>query len=899
MLFACSYICYLISWLTIVVSLFAFLSPPIYTIHLQLRAACPEHKWRDLDLLFKQLNGDETKIRMKIQEWWEEPQQPEEEAWEDVNKRTVPTKPKHSGGGGKYRGERDRDRGGRGGRSDRDGGRGGRDGRGRGGRGGRGDRKPRDNNGPPQKQDQKQQPAVAVAAQRDESNKKSPSNQPATQRVGVPKPVTNAPVLKGAWGKSLGGQPATPATPASPEKPAAQAQQPVSAAPQPPKKEPVAPVEVGVVTKNDPTPAGLSTSGGQPAAPGGNVWATKGSAHLIRAEKPKPPAPAPMAPAPAAPVVQPPTPVKSDLPEPVVEEAPTTAAIAESVSTLETGLPPAVMASPSSNAWGKDSASSVKDIPSSPEAVAIAPPIPSVVEEPVAAPKPPAAAASKPPRPAPTNVLNMGHWETGDADDSTNLDFGFGSFGTEEAAQDSTPAAPPAAVAAANASPARPPPGLSIGGMPPMPANAVLVHELEHSLENTNLNASKSEQQASVPQDKPVTNPLPPQPNAQGPGVPAAAAAPVLPGQPNYNQQYGMGMYNYNAAAAAGSGFVGVHAPAGPFLGGVGVIPQQQQLPKAGGISPQPGATPGGPPGQSLPHGGLYGHHAGVPAAGTAPDAGNATADTSANATANAGAPGGPGMPPGMPGMPPYNPALYYGQQQFLHGQHQQGMGYNYGYGAQFGGVQGGFGYQQQHMGQTGGYGAPHYGDDQHQQGPPHQGNSHGHGGSGGYQKNSGGGYRGRNNHHNNNQYQNQYNPQQHGGYGQQPYGMGYQHDQYNQQRGGYGHNMGDPYGMQQQQQQGAGGGFQDDADQNNKGRRGGGNSRNNNNNGSNNNNGLPQFQGGPISGGQQQPFGLQGQNDSAQTGTTGGAGGWSNNSNNQAGGWSGGAAASGWQQGN
>ena len=861
---------------------------------MQLRGACPPHKKRDFDLLVKQLGGDETKIQMKIQEWWEEPQKPQEEAWEDVNKKTIPIKPKQSGGGsgGKFRGERDRDRdrGGRGGRSDRDGGRGGRDGRGRGGRGGRGDRKL-----PPQNQEHKHQPAVAAAtaaAQRDESNKKDPSaDQPPTQRVGVPKPVTNAPVLKGAWGKPPV-QPATPATRASPEKPAAQAQQPVNAAPQPPKKEPVVPVapavEVGVVTKNDPTPAGLSSSGEKPAAPGGNVWATKGSAHLIRAEKPKPPAPAPIASPKAAPVA----PAASDLPEPGVDEAPTTAAVAESVSTLETGLPPAVMASPpSSSAWGKDSAP--KDIPSSPEGVAIAPPIPSVVEE-VAAPKP---AASKPPRPAPTNVLNMGHWETGDADDSTNLDFGFGSFGTEEAAPDASAAAP---VAAANASPARPPPGLSIGGMPPMPANAVLVHELEHSLENTNLNTGKSDQQASHPQDKPITNPLPPQPNAQGPGVPAGAA-PVLPGQPNYNQQYGMGMYNYNAAAAAGSGFVGVHAPAGPFLGGVGVIPQQQQPPKAGGISPQPGATPGGPPGHSLPPGGLYGQHAGVPSTGATPDAGSASADAGASNAANAAAPGGPGMPPGMPGMPPYNPALYYGQQQFLHGQHQQGMGYNYGYGAQFGGVQGGFGYQQQVMGQTGGYGAPHYGDDQHQQGP-HQGNSHGHGGSGGYQKNNGGGYRGRNNHHNNNQYQNQYNPQQHGGYGQQPYGMGYQHDQYNQQRGGYGHNMGDPYGMQQQQQQPQqAGGFQDDNDHNNKGRRGGNNNRGNNTNGSNNNNSsLPQFQGGPMSGGQQQPFGLQGQStDSAPTGTAGGAGGWSNNNNNnQAGGWSGAAGASGWQQG-
>jgi len=500
----------------------------------------------------------------------------------------------------------------------------------------------------------------------------------------------------------------------------------------------------------------------------------------------------------------------------------------------------------------------------------------------------------------------MGHWETGDDnEDSQNMDFGFGSFGNDndgapmEASKDGAPTStstPPntAPVAATAVSPARPPPGLSIGGMPPMPAGAVLVSDLENSLENTNLNGNKNDQQAPVPQDKPISNPLPPQPNAQVPAGPAGAAAPVLPGQHNYNQ-YGMGMYNYNAAAAQGSGFVaGVHAPSGPFLaGGVGVVPPQQQPPKAGGHQPE--TTPGAPA-QNLPQGGLYGHHAPAPSSGNAPDAANTRTDANANST-NGAAPAA-GMPPGMPGMPGM-PPYHYGQQPFLYGQHQGGMGYQYGYGAQFGGVQGGFGYQQV-MGQSGGYGGPHYGDDgQHQGGPPHQGNTHHTGGSGGYNKNSGGGYRGRNNHHNN-QYQNQYNPQQHGGYGGQPYGMGYHNDHFNQ-RGGYGHNMGDPYGMQQQQQQqqqqpgvhaGGGGGFQDDNDHS-KGRRGGNNR--------NNNSSLQQFQGAPqghLSAGQQPAFGLQGQsNDSAQTGTGGGGSGWSNN-NNQGGGW-GGGGATGWQQGN
>jgi len=225
------------------------------------------------------------------------------------------------------------------------------------------------------------------------------------------------------------------------------------------------------------------------------------------------------------------------------------------------------------------------------------------------------------------------------------------------------------------------------------------------------------------------------------------------------------------------------------------------------------------------------------------------------NVTGN-GPTSGAGMPPGIPGAIPYgNPALaHYGQHQFYMGQAQGGIGYNYGYG-QFGGVaQGGFGYQQV-MGQNQGYGAPHY--DEHS-----QQNAHQPGGAAGYHKNTGG-YRGRNNHHNNHHYQNQYNPQ-HGGYGGQPYGMGYQADQFNQ-RGGYGPGgMGAPYGMQQQ---GHAGGFQEDDHQ--KGKKGGGRGG---------------FQQGPPQG-----FGLQEQ----VTQSNPSSGGWSNN---QGGGWSAGAPS--WQQG-
>jgi hypothetical protein len=478
--------------------------------------------------------------------------------------------------------------------------------------------------------------------------------------------------------------------------------------------------------------------------------------------------------------------------------------------------------------------------------------------------------APVPPSPAAHKVLNMGHWETGGGDDSDNIDFGFG-FGAVDSdvpassAPNAGPAAPkeaavpppaPSATVAGTLSPARPPPGLSIGGMPPMPVSAVMVHELENELENATLNAA------------PKNDPPPPPAMSSGlhnsvqhGGIGVGGHGHINSGLPsgiaqqNYNQ-YGMpSMYTYNAAAASASGFVGMHAPTGPVLASGVVPPQQSGKPQGGGLGgPNQNA---GPP-QTLPQQGLYGSqaHSGPASVGVGANADSTSTDNA-------------GVPPGMPGAIPYtNPALHYGQHQFYMNQHQGGIGYNYGYG-QFGGVaQGGFGYQhQQVMGQNQGYGAPHY-DDQ-----GHQGNTHHSSGTGGYQNKSGGGYRGRNTHHNNNnnQYQNQYNPQQHGGYGGQPYGMGY-----------HGHGpagMGDPYGMQHQ-----GGihssGFQDDDHQ--KGRKGGrsGNST------------LQQFQQGPQLGGQQQGFGIQGQGgvDSAPS-----SGGWSSNQGSGAGGWNGGAQ-SGWQ---
>ena len=811
-------------------------------------------------------------------EWWEEPVEVPE-VWEDVNKKAPKKKPGFGGGrGGDFRGggrtqgagrgggRGSQGRGGGGGRGE-----GGRDRPGRGGRGGRGAAPV----GPPPAPEE--QAAEAEKQKPEEVVKTDAETVQQPAEVGVPVPLSNAPFLKGAWGARA----VAAAPPAAvPVAPAARVEQPRKA-PQP-KPADIAPppaelLEIGIVTHHDPTPAGIDPPMEIPikaAVPrSGNVWATKGSAHLIQAEKPiipLPPAPVvPFVVAPIAPKVVEPEPLPVPVAAPQFIEEPT----------LETGLTSGLP--PTTSAWGKQSAPEPAhvplEMPQSPQVIPMEEILPTPVSPlPVAAPQPPSPAK-------PMNVLNMGHWDNGDGDDSQNLDFGFGSFGADNDGVDNATAPAMESVsasAAAGVSPARPPPGLSIGGMPPMPANAVLVHELENKLESATLGGPAKDQAAPI-QDTGIANNLPSQPDQMPTG--AQAAQQVLPGQ-NYNQ-YGMpGMYNYGAGAA-GNGFPGIHAPAGHMLAG-GMVPNQPGKPQQPGGLGQPNA--GGPPGVSpgAPQG-LYGSQP-----PSAPSAGNAGADAADNTSAQ------PGMPPGMPGAIPYaNPALYYGQHQFHMGQHPQGgIGYNYGYGAQFGGVaQGGFGYQQQGMmGQHGGYGGPNYDDQgQHHQ----QANTHHAGGSGGYQKNSGGGgYRGRNAHHNNNnQYQNQqnqYNPQQHGGYGQQPYGMGHYGDQYNQQRGGYGPGgMSDPYAMQQgsgnYQAGGMGGGFQDD-DQH-KGKKGAGHRGNNNSS-------LQQnFQQGPPQQlGGQQPFGLQGQGSEStpSTGAGGGGGGWSNQA--QGGGWSGGAPS--WQ---
>jgi hypothetical protein len=786
---------------------------------LQLRGACPPHKKKDFDELVKTMNGDEAKIMAKIQEWWEGSPQVEE-IWEDVSKAAKKKNQIQVGGGNRGGGRsqgpgRGRGRNGGGGR-----GSGGRDSGGR-DSGGR-DSGGRDRGGSGRGGEKKRAPA-SQPEKSAEPAKKTEQNDDG--QAGTTPPVTTARAPKGAWGARA---PMTSDSPSA--EPAQKALQPKPEESAPPPEANHS--EVRMFSQNDPTPSGLSNpleSKPMAVPASGNVWATKGSFHLIHAAKPKPPAPAtaPIAPAPPTSLVE------QELRTP---PAPTEPA-------LQSGLPPAVTVA-AGGAWSKGAPTS-KHPPSSPAAPKNM--TNNMPSKPV--PVSPEPAAPVVPSRAPANVLNMGHWETGDTDDGQHLDFAFGSFGTDNDVDAASPAA--AKESEAHVSPARPPPGLSLGGMPPMP-DAVMVHELENKMENASLNSAPKK-------DKPENKPsLPQESNAHAPVLPSGGVT-----QHNYNQ-YGMpGMYNYNAAA--GNGFVGMHTPAGPVLAG-GVVPQHHGKPQVGGIT---GPSVGGASApQTVPQHGLYGS---LPPA--APSSGNAAGTDSA--TGDATAPAGAGIPPGMPGAIPYaNPALHYGQPQYYMGQPQGGIGYNYAAYGQFGGVaQGGFGYQQV-MGQSQGYGAPHY-DDQ-----SHQGTSHHSGGSGGYQKNNGGGYRGRNAHHNNNQYQNQYNPQQHGGYGGQPYNMGYQ-DHFNQ-RGGYGPGgMGDPYSMQQgsgSYQSGgahAPGNFQDDDQKGKKGGRGNGNSS------------LQQFQ-------QQAPpagFGLPGQGSESTPSTTAGAGGWSN----QAGGWSGGGAPS-WQ---
>jgi hypothetical protein len=698
-----------------------------------LREACPPHRLNDLEGLVRDLKGDEEKIRERISEWWEEPIRPTEGEWEDVNKRSSTGKKKdirpQRGGRGDGRG---RGRGGRGGREAK--------GRGRGPLEGA----PRSNHD--KKQDQK--------------NK---SDEYDSKIMGVP-PVGSVRIPQGAWAKQN-------ETSAIPQDYTAEAPLP-SSLPTEINIAPAAPAPEPELAPVGPSPPPADPKPAKIPGPAGNVWATKGSAHLIRAEKPKPPAPvappisrnnavskavAPIArstpqdPSPVLAPIQRSTPQSPNSeqvsPQPVappveveqqqpsaVPSAPTSEPTP--VSVLETGT--------STNAWNsvpspsEPSKNSPIDMPHSPvlsksigtapiaaptnsvnSTITAAKPVQDVSATAPPVPPEPKAPAPKPQQTVPTSFIKMGHWETDDADDN-NLDFGFGTFDaptvttaptsasnegtsntdvsnskkptTNEQTQASTQPIP------TNASPARPPPGLTIGGgMPPMPPNAVLVHELENKLEEVSMNAN-AKQNVSVPEKQMNASIQQQQPShivTDVSGAQVAAISQATYGNMNHYTAMGMAPYSYGAGPAAtpSNAFMGMPGPGGPILG----APQQPPKPPqpAGGPQQQAGAA------------GLYGTPHSAQTAGTAAALGGANNDTAP--TSNAGMP--PGMPPN-PNMPYGNPALYYGQQPPFHmGQHQGGLGYNY-YGAQFGGaVQGGFGYPQA-MGQSGAYGhAPHYDD--------------------------------------------------------------------------------------------------------------------------------------------------------------------------------------------
>jgi len=746
------------------------------------REICPTWKRKDLDALVKQCKGDEEQIQAKISEWWEEGEPKRESEWEAVDRKsTKKTTEKKSSGGGARNDRGAKSSGGGGGerRGDRfngnrgDGGRGVRDrGEGRGGRSnGRfgGDRRGGDRAAAQKKAAAQPAPAAVPAA----AAPAVPKQEPAP----VPTPVTAAPAPKGAWGatsfaniaaapapKRAAPQPVPPPEPQQPE---------VSEVPLEQEQEQVTvdltPEPVNMLSPEDPTPSGLPTSSAlPPAAPtSGNVWGAKGGAHLIAAAKAKPiPAQAPTI---VEPELEEPALVAVEVEEPIVEPEPEQDLIQESSFgvSLDSVLPASVNgANINASGWEPIIDASESTKPSVEIGHTSSLPEPEPVSVPLSQPAAPAAPAA-PTGVKPSNVLNMGHWETGDDNDG-ELDFGFGSFAPENddvVSETKTSQAPPsttetvaAAPAAPQPSPARPPPGLS---MPGIPAGATFVHELETKLENTTL-APKTEEK---PVQETKTTQSQPQSFSNDLG------GHMNSGMPQYG---GMGMYGMPPGVPSALGNM-PHFQNGPNLGGA--VNQQQPKTETANQGQQQGP---------------YGMMQSTPsAANNANGASGNDSNNNNNTSTNSNA----AMPPGMPGMQYPNPA-------FMYGQYNHPYGMQYGYGQQFAGQFGGY---SQVMGQGGGYpyGAPSHHDDRNRGGNMRDN----------YQKGGRGGYRGNRNNNNqygNNQYGNNYQGMG-GGYGAAPsYNMGYGHG------GGYGQPGGpsgmDQYGMQQ-------GGFNQQNNDHNKGK--------------------------------------------------------------------------------
>ncbi|KAL7473505.1 hypothetical protein ACHAXS_013941 [Conticribra weissflogii] len=883
----------------------------------QFRGACPPHKVKDLDALVKECKGDEEKIQAKISEWWEEPQIAEPE-WEAVDRKGAKkVADKKSGGFKSDRGSAggSGSGGGTGGKKNdrgsglRDGGRGMSRGDARGGRGGNrfGDRDKDKSGGKPGGGMSQRGGSGAVTT--------SAPAVPSKRDRGVPAPVTNVPAPKGAWGQSFAAAAAAAAVP-----PPAAPNAPVPAhAPEPTPEMPIAldteepAFDLGgsasMISPEDPTPSGLppqpkSTTTSLAQSASGNVWATRGSAHLIQAEKAKPiPPPAAQLPIiqqaesepePEYEVEEPeqqyeevpnpeeplpieivedslhePEPVPEPEPEPEPEQPLVTEDSLNAVGvTLDSVLSPSVNgANINASGWEPLEPTpqpSVEITQRSPVGVSAeaAPSIPEPipVEESVSIPEPisstaPAAPVGAPVGVKPSSVLNMGHWETGDADDE--LDFGFGSFAPENdnEATDGNVSAPtsaqmpattenaplPAAsVAASHPSPARPPPGLS---MPPMPTNAMLVHELENKLEGTSLAPKPEDSTAKNLAEKKDIG-VPNQATIQPQAFTSGNDFGIQPGMPQYGG-YGMGIYNYGATSMApGASNAFGSIPPGQFPLG-GAVNQQQPKPQQSGISSQqPGVTRASPQTLGQQPQGPYTMQ-------------NPSGSTPNDGTLSNDGPNASSMPPGMPGMQYPNPAFMYGQYNQMGHPAYAGLQYGYGQGQQYG-VQGGFGYHQVMGHQGGGYGGG--------PGPYEDQGPHSHNSSHMRDNHQGGGYRGRNHHQN--KYGNNYQSQ--GGYGGYQSQGGYGGGPY--AGGGYGPSGMDHYGMQQQGGgYGSGGGFShQDNNDHNKGKNKGPHRI-----------GNQQFQ--------QQPFGMQG---SSTDSGAGGSGGWPASGQ----GWGG---SGGWQQDN
>lgn len=886
--------------------------------------SCPPQRHKDLEQLIKEHKGNKDKIAATIYQWWEEPQK-EEEEW-IVNKKPSKKQHRHNpngGGSGNDRAGYYGRGGGRGAgyRSERD--RGGRGGYGRGMNGGRGGGADRDRRrergsaaGESGDLDRKLAQTAAVPQEKKESN------------LG-PAPVKTETKLQGAWGQRA----AAHVTPAAPAPLPATVEVdlmpvPVSAPvaiPAPVEPEPA--FDVGVVTPQDPTPAGLveNTDVFQTNAPSpkaavapSNVWATKGSAHIIHAEKPKPKSPEPVSkptksrektrqpnPQPIveqilelAESTEPTIDSSSTLPEPVKEDPIVSPPPTTSSAPLDSGLPASVNgANINATKWKPmegTTASSVDIVQPSPVGpVSVASTsvvdvplldITEPVQETIIQPEEPAPTLSVPASIEsslkPSSALNLGPWgETTDGEDNLSHEYGFGYVqdndvvSLDEATNGSTTGANNV-ISVPQPTPAAPQPTVietvpapttstvsparvppGLGIGRPLPDQIIHVHELENKLESASLAAKKNEVTEKVDIVKATTKDAASSTTSNNTYTPGAQ--PV-----NSNEAFvqmppaGIMSQNYNGQYGMNMyTYSGQNtAPNGFPMG----VPNQAAPLLSNGVLPQQQkqqTVNAQQQGVGLPQqASLYG--APAPANNTTETTTNNDSSNTANPSANNA---GAGMPPGIPNGIPYNPALFYGQQPYQMGQ-PHGVAGAYGfataYGGQYGGVQGAFGYQQV-MGQGGGY--QPYDDQGHNGNHANHSNNSSH--QGGYNKNSGG-YRGRNNHSNthhnqHNQYQNQYNPQGPGGYGNQPYTMAY--NDFNQ-RGGYGPGA----HMDSSYMQNSGGyqsGFnQDEGQQMSKGKSKGGNR----NFGSNQN--MNQYQQS-----QQQQFGgLQGAGSAGVSDTTG-----------------------------